>query len=100
MGCAARSAGHHQGLVRNRCQPNAPIEVDGQQVSQLKANLLHSILFNLTGHPVVTIPVGRSAQGLPLGVQIVGRKWREMHLLNTAELIAVLGPGFKPPPGY
>ena len=80
--------------------PDAPIEVDGQQVSQLKANLLHSILFNLTGHPVVTIPVGISSQGLPLGVQIVGRKWQEMRLLDTAGLVATLTPGFQRPPGY
>jgi amidase len=81
-------------------QPNAPIEVDAQQVTQLKANLLHSIIFNLSGHPVVTIPVGRSALGLPLGVQIVGRKWQEMRLLDVAEHIATLTPGFQSPPGY
>jgi amidase len=37
---------------------NATIEVDGEPMSQLEANLLHSIIFNLTGHPVVSIPIG------------------------------------------
>jgi Asp-tRNA(Asn)/Glu-tRNA(Gln) amidotransferase A subunit family amidase len=67
---------------------NAPVEVDGRPVSQLEANLLHSIIFNLTGHPVVTIPIGASAQGLPIGVQVVGRRWHELALLDVAKQIS------------
>jgi amidase len=48
---------------------NAPVDVDGQPMSQLEANLLHTIIFNLTGNPVLTIPIGSSSQGLPIGVQ-------------------------------
>ncbi len=80
--------------------PNAPIEVDDQSLSQLKANLLHSIIFNVSGHPVVTIPIGQSSQGLPIGVQVIGRRWQEMALLNVAEQIAALTPGYQRPPGY
>ena len=80
--------------------PNAPIEVDDQQLPQLKANLLHSIIFNVTGHPVVTIPIGQSSHGLPIGVQIVGRRWQEMGLLDVAEQIATLTLGYRQPPGY
>ena len=80
--------------------PNAPIEVDDQQMPQLSANLLHSIIFNLTGHPVVTVPIGQSSQGLPIGIQVVGRRWQEMALLNVAEQIAAHTPGYQEPPGY
>ena len=78
-------------------KPDAPIEVDGTSEPQLLANLLHSILFNLSGHPVVTIPIGLNAQGLPTGVQLVGRKWQEMALLNTAEAIAAQTSGYLSP---
>jgi len=62
-------------------KPDAPIEVDGNPLAQLLANLLHSIIFNVTGQPVVTIPVAMTSLGLPVGVQIVGRRWQEMALL-------------------
>jgi amidase len=78
-------------------KPNAPIEVDGKPLAQLLANLLHSVIFNLTGHPVVTIPIGLTAQGLPVGVQVVGRRWQEMTLLNTAEQIALQTSGYQSP---
>jgi amidase len=67
---------------------------------QLKANLLHSIIFNMTGHPVVTLPIGQSPTGLPIGMQVVGRRWQEMALLDVAEQIAALTPGFQQPAGF
>ena len=76
---------------------NAPVEVDDRTESQILANLLHCILLNLTGHPVVTIPMGQTAKGLPVGVQVIGKKWSEMKLLNTAEQIAGRGVGYRRP---
>ena len=81
-------------------KPNASIEVDGQPLSMLLANLLHSVIFNVTGHPAVTLPIGTSSQGLPVGVQVIGRRWQEMALLNTAEQIATCTPGYQCPPGF
>jgi amidase len=78
-------------------KPDAPIEVDGKPFSQLMANLLHSVIFNVTGHPVVTVPIGLTAQGLPVGVQVIGRRWQELALLNAAEKIALQTSGYQPP---
>lgn len=78
--------------------PNAPIAVDGQWLPQRLANLLHSIIFNLTGHPVVTVPLGLTAEGLPVGVQIVGRRWAELGLLDVAAQIDLLCHGYRRPP--
>ena len=69
-------------------------------MSQLEANLLHSILFNLTGHPVVTIPIGLSSDGLPIGVQVVGQLWHEMSLLEVAKQVSSVAHGYQNPPGY
>ena len=79
---------------------NAPVEVDGQRMSQLDANLLHSIIFNLTGHPVVTIPIGSSPDGLPIGIQVVGRRWHENALLDVASEISSAAGDYRSPPGY
>lgn len=77
---------------------SAPIDVDGRQVSQLAANLLHSIIFNVSGNPVVTISIGRTAAGLPVGVQLIGRRSGEPALLAAAERIAGGTAGYQPPP--
>lgn len=41
-------------------------------------------LFNLTGHPAVTMPCGRTSQGLPCGLQLVGRRHETETLLQVA----------------
>jgi len=41
-------------------------------------------LFNLTGHPAISIPCGRTAAGLPCGLQIVGRTMGTEALVNVA----------------
>ncbi len=50
--------------------------------------------FNLTGHPALSMPCGRSAAGLPIGLQLVGRWHEDGYLLDAAaRLEAVLvGP--------
>ncbi|HEX5966542.1 MAG TPA: amidase [Pyrinomonadaceae bacterium] len=43
--------------------------------------------FNVFDLPVVTLPAGRSADGLPIGVQIVGRPHEEEMVLTVAEIV-------------
>jgi aspartyl-tRNA(Asn)/glutamyl-tRNA(Gln) amidotransferase subunit A len=40
--------------------------------------------FNLSGHPALSIPCGISSSGLPMGIQLVGRKGEEAVLLKVA----------------
>ena len=42
-------------------------------------------LFNLTGHPVVAVPCGFSAEGLPVSLQLVGRPFDEATILRLAQ---------------
>ena len=60
------------------------IDVDGQKVPYFLASGAYTMPFSLTGHPVVVIPIGRTEDGLPIGMQIVGKRWREMELLAIA----------------
>jgi aspartyl-tRNA(Asn)/glutamyl-tRNA(Gln) amidotransferase subunit A len=41
-------------------------------------------LFNITGHPAITLPCGLSNRGLPVGLQIAGRHRDETQLLAIA----------------
>lgn len=64
-----------------------PFNIDGQQVNYLVAAAGYTFLFTLTGNPVVVLPVGRTKAGLPIGVQLIGRRWHDMQLLSLAEKI-------------
>jgi amidase len=82
------------------CPPGTPIDVDGQPVRYLRAQLWYTAPFNLTGNPAVALPMARSADGLPIGLQVVGRRWDEMRLLAiAARLVEISGP-FQKPPGF
>jgi amidase len=78
----------------------ADIEIDGEQISQDMAEVMTHVVPNFTGHPSVAIPIGLSPDGLPIGVQLVGRRWGEMALLNVAEQIAEVLGGYRRPPGF
>ena len=41
--------------------------------------------WSLLGLPTVSFPIGLSADGLPLAVQLIGRTGFDLHLLRTAE---------------
>jgi Asp-tRNA(Asn)/Glu-tRNA(Gln) amidotransferase A subunit family amidase len=43
--------------------------------------------FNLLGNPAAVVPVGQSREGLPIGVQVVGRPWQEEQVLAIAEVL-------------
>jgi aspartyl-tRNA(Asn)/glutamyl-tRNA(Gln) amidotransferase subunit A len=42
------------------------------------------VTVNLAGLPGISVPAGLDANGLPLGLQLIGRPWEEGDLLNTA----------------
>src|SRR5207249_1837592 len=58
------------------CETGTPLLVDGEQVNYWRI-IGHCTPFNLTGHPSVVIPIGHDADGLPVGAQVVGRRWDE-----------------------
>jgi Asp-tRNA(Asn)/Glu-tRNA(Gln) amidotransferase A subunit family amidase len=41
-------------------------------------------LFNVTGHPAISLPSGRTAAGLPCSIQLVGRRMQTDALLQVA----------------
>jgi amidase len=76
------------------------ILVDNEPVNYLVANGSYTTVFNLTGSPVVVIPIGYTKDGVPIGVQIVGKRWHDMELLGFAQQIDEVAAAFRNPPGY
>ncbi|HWI35403.1 MAG TPA: amidase family protein [Burkholderiales bacterium] len=77
-----------------------PIDVGGASVPYFIAGTAYTCPFNLTGHPSVVLPLARSRDGLPIGVQLVGRRWSEPALLALATQVALITGPFTPPPHY
>ncbi len=51
--------------------------------------------------PVVTVPIGRTAEHLPMGVQVVGPFLSDRRLLRVAGLLdRAAGPGYEAPPDF
>ncbi len=51
---------------------------------QMYLNDVFTVTVNLAGLPGIAVPAGLDVQGLPLGLQLIGRPWEEGDLLNTA----------------
>ena len=50
-------------------------------------NDVFTVTVNLAGLPGVSVPAGLDAQGLPLGLQLIGKPWEEGDLLNHAYVL-------------
>jgi Asp-tRNA(Asn)/Glu-tRNA(Gln) amidotransferase A subunit family amidase len=55
--------------------------------------------FNLLGMPAGVVPVTRSPEGLPIGVQVVARPWEEESVLEILQAIEGVCGAWKAPPG-
>ena len=79
------------------CETGAPFAVDGRETIYWSVNA-HTTLFNYTGHPALVLPYTRDRDGLPIGVQLVARRFGDSRLLGVARAAAaVFGPFVSPP---
>ena len=74
------------------------VEVSGKSISVFRA-FSYSQTFNVLGLPSVAVPAGRTANGLPLGVQVVGRLFEERTVLSAATIIESALGGWQRPAG-
>ncbi len=65
----------------------ATVPVKGGQEVVRTAMLRCTQPFNLSGHPAISLPCGKTAAGLPVGLQIVGHAGRTTALLRVARAI-------------
>ncbi|MCU4754220.1 amidase [Halobacteria archaeon AArc-curdl1] len=60
-----------------------PTEIAGESVDQWVGWFL-TWPFNLTGHPAASVPAGRTDDGLPLGMQIVGPRYADDAVITAS----------------
>jgi Asp-tRNA(Asn)/Glu-tRNA(Gln) amidotransferase A subunit family amidase len=74
-------------------------EGNWQPVSGYRDTMRHAQWLNLAGFPGVSVPMGLSAEGLPIGVQVIGRPNEDELVLAMAEILETARGKFKPPTG-
>jgi len=60
------------------------VSIGGTEETVRNITLRLTQLFNITGHPAISLPCGRTDEGLPVGLQIVGTRNRTPELLQVA----------------
>ena len=73
-------------------------EMNEDDPVKMYLNDVFTVTVNLAGLPGVSVPTGLDANGLPLGLQLIGRPWEEGDLLNTAYALEQAA-GFVAKPG-
>lgn len=73
------------------------VKVGEQTLSAFKA-FSYCQAFNVFDLPSVCVPAGISSEGLPIGVQVVGRPHEEETVLSAAGIIEEALGGWRPPP--
>jgi aspartyl-tRNA(Asn)/glutamyl-tRNA(Gln) amidotransferase subunit A len=64
------------------------VEVGGRPEPVRSLMLRLTQLFNITGHPAISLPCGTTREGLPVGLQLAGALGRTGPLLGTAAAVA------------
>jgi aspartyl-tRNA(Asn)/glutamyl-tRNA(Gln) amidotransferase subunit A len=91
-------------LTPTLCLPAFPLglvgprQVAGRDVTHLGWTLCYP--FNYSGQPAISVPAGWTASGLPVGLQIVGRRLEDALVLRAAARLEALRPwaARRPPP--
>ena len=84
---------HSEQMRRTLATPEGPLPY-------MQGLLAYMSVAILTGCPATVAPAGKTAAGLPVGIQIVGPYLEDATPIRLAALLAKENGGFTPPPGY
>jgi amidase/aspartyl-tRNA(Asn)/glutamyl-tRNA(Gln) amidotransferase subunit A len=73
------------------CNTKGPREVNGVEVEQL-IGFCETFMANFTGNPAASVPAGVTKEGLPVGMQIIGRKYKDEDVLAVAHAFEEIAP--------
>ncbi|MFN0302147.1 MAG: amidase [Burkholderiales bacterium] len=74
--------------IAGNAKGDSPIAINGKVAGELRAVLAPYLnVFNLTGHPAISVPAGFTEAGIPVGIQLVGRLYSDVDLLRLTKII-------------
>jgi Asp-tRNA(Asn)/Glu-tRNA(Gln) amidotransferase A subunit family amidase len=76
-----------------------PGEIAGRPVNSPLSWIPFTFPFSLTGQPAISVPCGWTAEGLPVGLQIVGRRFADATVLRAAAAFEATCPWTHRRPG-
>ncbi len=75
-----------------------PFSVNSKKVSYTEAIGGFNFTSALSGHPILVIPIGKTTNGMPVGIQIHAKKWTDKKLLEIAQHLEKFTSRFIIPP--
>ncbi|MDX1959659.1 MAG: amidase [Leptospiraceae bacterium] len=66
---------------------NDPILVDGKEVPYYVATQAYTTVFAVTENPVLSMPIAMDSNGLPIGVQVVAKRFQDFKLLDIGKVL-------------
>lgn len=79
-----------------KCEKGTPLQVDGKELFYW-SNGGYALSFNALGNPSIVIPLGLNKNGVPVGVQVVGKYFSEPKLIHFAKQLEPYTAGFIKP---
>lgn len=71
--------------------PSTAFEIDGVKDNiQMYLQDIFTVQANLAGNPAISLPVGQHSNGLPFGVQLIGKHFQESELLSISDYVMTL----------
>ncbi len=66
---------------------NQPLQVDGADIHYYVATQSYTTVFSTTNSPVVSMPIGLGPSGLPVNIQVAGKRYSDRRLLKVAKAL-------------
>ncbi|MCE7996103.1 MAG: amidase [Roseivirga sp.] len=85
------------GPAFNHQSPGTPFTINEKRLPYTSAFIPFNFPTTVPGHPILVIPIGQTAKGLPVGIQIHAQKWHDHKLLQIGQVLEKMTPGFRKP---
>ena len=80
--------------------PSGPLPQEAGSVTNDPAIAVNTVEFNFTGQPAVSVPMGISPEGVPIGLQVVAPRFADHFALGLAAGLEEAQPWAPTAPGY
>jgi amidase len=76
---------------------NDPLFVNNEEIHYYKATQAYTTPFTVTESPVLSMPIALSSESMPIGIQVVGKRFEDFKLLEVGKVIAKYAVEFNYP---